>query len=80
MRDPKYTFFLRLAIALIVLPMVGCQAIPKEYYSNPKPTYLPQIKYMKDGRGNCFAYTRSSTTNGYVVDSISSISCTSAGL
>jgi hypothetical protein len=75
----KLLFLKGLAIVLFVFALSGCSVFDDIYVSGDTEA-LPKIKYMKDMKGNCFAYTSSRTHNGYIVFSVSQTSCTSAGL
>jgi hypothetical protein len=75
----KQLFFKGLVAILLVFTLSGCNLFDAEYISSDTTT-LPKIKYMKDEKGNCFAYTGSKTVQSYIVFSISEISCKNAGL
>jgi hypothetical protein len=75
----KKLFFKGLATILLMISLSGC-AVFDDTYSSGNVKITPEIKYMKDARGNCFAYTSSKAgANKYVVFSISEMSCKNAG-
>lgn len=63
-------------VLTVSVGVFGCEA---EYISE-EINSLPNIKYMKDSKGLCYAYSNSRTYYGYVTFSISNVPCEKVGL
>jgi hypothetical protein len=65
-----------LIVFLLSFTLIGCSHV----YIPAETDNLPEIKYMKDSRGLCYAYTGSRLAYDYVAFSISKVTCKEAGL
>jgi hypothetical protein len=72
-------FFIVSLSTYLLAGCTGAEIYPPKYRSS-NVDFLPEIKYMKDKAGLCFAYTTSVVDVKDVVMSISNVSCTSVGL
>jgi hypothetical protein len=76
-----YLFPGLLAFCLLISSFFsGCSAAFNETYTPSTLTALPEIRYMKDKKGLCYAYTLSMSAYSFATPSISYVPCKEVGL